>query len=150
MSEKTVNGMHCITEAIHLIISNIIPFLNGTDLHLIIRKEKMEHLCSMLQCLFYRYVQIIVRLFSSQILQKATKGNLLLADSIIVLNLWCLERSDGSYQVSSKYNVQTFSREIIFSSDESNYYFSTHLIHGTKKFSSMSTDKSYDRLIHIQ
>lgn len=75
MSEKTVNGMHCITEAIHLIISNIIPFLNGTDLHFIIRKEKMEYLCSMLQCLFYRYVQIIVRLFSSQILQKATKGN---------------------------------------------------------------------------
>lgn len=75
MSEKTVNGMHCITEAIHLIISNIIPFFNGTDLHFIIRKEKMEYLCSMLQCLFYRYVQIIVRLFSSQILQKATKGN---------------------------------------------------------------------------
>ena len=73
-SEKTVNGMHCITEAIHLIISNIIPFLNGPDLHLIIRKEKMEYLCSMLQCLFYRYVQVIVCLFSSQILQKATKG----------------------------------------------------------------------------
>lgn len=134
MSEKTVNGMHCnITEAIHLIISNIIPFLNGPDLHLIIRKEKMEYLCSMLQCLFYRYVQIIVCLFSSQILQKATKGNLLLTDSVIVLNLWCLERSDGSYQVSSKYNVQTFSGEIIFSSDESNYYFSTQLIHRNKE-----------------
>lgn len=57
----------------------------------------------------------------------------LLVDSVIVLNLWCLERSDGSYQVSRKYNVQTFSGEIIFSSDESNYYFSTQLIHWNKE-----------------
>lgn len=117
MSEKTVN-MVCIVllrQFILIIILNTIPSLNGIDLRSIIRKKKMEYLCSMLQCLFYRYVQIIVRLFSSQILQKATNGNLLLVDSIIVLNLSCLERSDGSYQVSSKYNVQTFSTEIIFS-----------------------------------